>query len=854
MYFLEAVDYLIEWTNDVNWKKYVLGRVIGVRGNLDIEEMKKELLDIILTEREIELEIQKSDSNKSELNLRINSIKRPVNINALSEDSEFSLGRNLNVFYGENGTGKSSYVRVFRKLANNYFTNQKKLVLHPNVYKDCSEGLKQTLEITYEVNQNVKIENIDINKPNSYLKNINVFDSDSVVPLLNEDLSFSILPQGFSYFRDIIEILDKLKKSIEQDILNYDMEIKGIFKDSSFQIVKDELLDIQKEANSSNFQGYIKKNYPQTEHYETKLKEIEIQIKELTSTNVESSRKLLNVQKNKLESVNKAISQASIKLSEESLTTVNKLIDDFLTKVAEEKEHNEKFNKQISYLEKFNDQWLEFIKSGKMYYDSIEKSIPTELDHCIFCGQLLDENHIKKIGSNFEHINSTIIHDKEEIRRELLNNDIKELKIIFKDEDKDLIGKEILASKLQSAIVLINRNLELFSKGINESKVIQFSNTIDVSSLTQEIDKEIENIKARLSELSKSSFETANIVKGLENKRNVLLKAQLINSNVSLLEKWFRINDKMNQLSTLKKNFSTTALTKKAKEAFNDLVEENYIKTFKGYCQELKVRDVDVKLKPQKGKTYRSKYVSDEQFKITDIMSEGEQKAIAMAEFSTDLKIRKNYNTLIFDDPVTSLDYKRSENFAKLIYNLSKERQVLVFTHNILFYYFLYNQCESNNKENKFFKVDLYDTNNKGLVSESFSGRLENINDIKKKLNVYKQKIESKSCMGDELEYNISLAYTEIRTWCELIVEEGFFKNIVRRYEPNIRFTKLKEIDGSFVDELSIVSDLFDRSCRWMIGHSQPLETLYSKPSREDFFADFEYIKSLTNKFTTVKW
>ncbi|MDZ4636496.1 AAA family ATPase, partial [Bacillus cereus] len=159
-------------------------------------------------------------------------------------------------------------------------------------------------------------------------------------------------------------------------------------------------------------------------------------------------------------------------------------------------------------------------------------------------------------------------------------------------------------------------------------------------------------------------------------------------------------------MSTLKKNFSTTALTKKAKEAFNDLVEENYIKTFKGYCQELKVRDVDVKLKPQKGKTYRSKYVSDEQFKITDIMSEGEQKAIAMAEFSTDLKIRKNYNTLIFDDPVTSLDYKRSENFAKLIYNLSKERQVLVFTHNILFYYFLYNQCESNNKENKFFKVD----------------------------------------------------------------------------------------------------------------------------------------------------
>ncbi|MEK4871230.1 AAA family ATPase [Niallia sp. FSL W8-1348] len=481
--------------------------------------------------------------------------------------------------------------------------------------------------------------------------------------------------------------------------------------------------------------------------------------------------------------------------------------------------------------------------------------MPIELDFCIFCGQILDGKHVEIIENNFNHVNSTIIQEKEKIQRDILKNDLKELKLTFGDDDKEIIEKEALANKIHSIVSLINNNISIFSQAINKAEIIDYSIQFDFSSLTEEITEEIVTLNERLNNLNQSNISTNKIVEQLESKRKQLVRNSFINNNIELFKEWFEINDKINQLTNMKKGFSTNTITKKAKEAFKDLVEENYVTIFKKYCKELKVRDVEVKLKPQKGKTFRSKYVAEEKFKITDIMSEGEQKAIAMAEFATDLKMRKNYNTVIFDDPVTSLDYKRTENFAKLIYNLSKDRQVIVYTHNILFYYFLYNQCESDkNTENKFYKVDSYDQNNKGLVSESFSGRLDSIGDLKKKINGYKQKIENKNCIGDELEYNISLAYTEIRTWCELIVEEGFFKSIIRRYEPNIRFTKLSDIDGSFIYELETVTDLFNRSCRWMIGHSQPIETLHSKPNREDFFEDFDYIKSITNKFTSVKW
>src|SRR5690606_38950585 len=138
---------------------------------------------------------------------------------------------------------------------------------------------------------------------------------------------------------------------------------------------------------------------------------------------------------------------------------------------------------------------------------------------------------------------------------------------------------------------------------------------------------------------------------------------------------------------------NTTQITRKAKEAFSSIVEQSYVTNFNNFCDQLKVNKVNIKLIPQRGQTHRNKYIVNEGYKVTDIMSEGEQKAIAMAEFATDLTIRRNYNTVLFDDPVNSLDYKRSELFAKLIYKLSKERQVIVFTHNVMFYYYLYNQC-----------------------------------------------------------------------------------------------------------------------------------------------------------------
>ncbi|MEK3738776.1 AAA family ATPase [Paenibacillus sp. FSL R5-0636] len=853
---MAAINYIADWASESNWKKHLINKVISNDfDNSEDETLLKEIIDLITSKEDVGLKLLKQTQEENDLRLVINEIKRPVNINALSCDTAFNLGGKLNVFYGENGSGKSSYVRVFRKLAKNYHTSAKDMKLLPNVYlvgsQDKDTMLKQTIDVSYTSNGTLNpINEVDINEEHSHLMQMNVFDSDSVLPLLNSNLTFSVLPQGFKYFNKIVEILTSLRTKVDSMIANVRVDQGNIFKDSSFEIIRSEINNIiRNEKRTDKVKEFISKAYPFDETLETEIAQLDFKIKESEGSNISDKLKILRSQKAKLESLVSGISKLSNKLSRENIEFVNNLINEYAGKVQEEKKQNEDFSKGISYLQHVNEEWYVIIRNTKEYYQALEKDGPEVGECCVLCSQQLAQSEVDIIKSSIVHVCSELHSEKAKLTEYLDKYKITDV-LDFKKEDNEIFEKEVLVEKIRAIISLLQTNIELFNGGITSRKSVGLHTVVDFTDFIKEIEAESLDLGERIQSLSKSTSELQELLTTYKTRKQDLVKAKLISDSLSMFEKYYSHEDYIQTLTAIKSGFATTSITRKAKEAFASIVEETYTTTFNNYCDQLKVKKVNIKLTPQRGQTHRSKYVINEGYKVTDIMSEGEQKAIAMAEFATDLTIRRNFNTVLFDDPVTSLDYKRSELFARLIYNLSKDRQVIVFTHNIMFYYYLYNKCANeNDKENKFFIVDEFDKDNKGIVSETFSGKLENLNGVTKKIKQYHQKINSKSCAGDELEECLKAVYSNIRTWCELIVEEGFFKDLIKRYEPNIRFTVINKINTEFVDELEAVSSLFDKACRWMLGHSQPTETQNSKATRQDFNIDYEYIISVTDRF-----
>jgi hypothetical protein len=69
------------------------------------------------------------------------------------------------------------------------------------------------------------------------------------------------------------------------------------------------------------------------------------------------------------------------------------------------------------------------------------------------------------------------------------------------------------------------------------------------------------------------------------------------------------------------------------------------------------------------------------------VLSEGEQCVIAIASFLAELSISPVRAGIIFDDPVSSLDHRWRDKIAERLVAQAKDRQVIVFTHNIMFLY-----------------------------------------------------------------------------------------------------------------------------------------------------------------------
>ena len=126
------------------------------------------------------------------------------------------------------------------------------------------------------------------------------------------------------------------------------------------------------------------------------------------------------------------------------------------------------------------------------------------------------------------------------------------------------------------------------------------------------------------------------------------------------------------------------SLTTASKEAGEQLLNHDFESAFVGECEALRGPTVTLDFPGRRGQPARRKSLTP-QHRLRAILSEGEQKVIALADFIAEATLRRSPTPIVLDDPVTSLDYKRLQYVVDRLVELSETRQVIVFTHNIWF-------------------------------------------------------------------------------------------------------------------------------------------------------------------------
>ncbi|MBE7566350.1 MULTISPECIES: AAA family ATPase [Acidithiobacillus] len=70
---------------------------------------------------------------------------------------------------------------------------------------------------------------------------------------------------------------------------------------------------------------------------------------------------------------------------------------------------------------------------------------------------------------------------------------------------------------------------------------------------------------------------------------------------------------------------------------------------------------------------------------VGQVLSEGEHRCVALAAFMAELATTESKSGIVFDDPVSSLDHMHREAVAKRLVAEAAHRQVIVFTHDLAF-------------------------------------------------------------------------------------------------------------------------------------------------------------------------
>jgi hypothetical protein len=280
-----------------------------------------------------------------------------------------------------------------------------------------------------------------------------------------------------------------------------------------------------------------------------------------------------------------------------------------------------------------------------------------------------------------------------------------------------------------------------------------------------------------------------------------------------------------------RQSLNTRHLTEKETELFRTVIADGYRDRLGQECAALDCAlPVELSARGERGQTKRSLVIKGGH-RPNEILSEGEQRAVALADFLTEIWLNPANAGIVLDDPVNSQDHQRKECIAKRLAKEAKSRQVIVFTHDLVFLTKLAAAAEDTGTEMLTHWMERDGSGRPGQVSlddcPATTPQYRTTTKARKTLG------EAKTTAGSRRLQLIQRGMGELRRTIEEIVPYSLFKQAVNRWTDRIMVTGLKNInwdDGLVADLIKTYEDI----SAYIEGHSHTEEQAGAPPEPKD--------------------
>lgn len=713
-------------------------------------------------------------------------------------------------------------------MASSGFSRGNKYIL-PDIESPADKKVEQSAVVEIEEDGEKKEIVYDSDKGFSEHANHYVYDVSSVPIQISRSNTVSFSPMDLSILNTLVHVIDELQRRITNKVNYYSESVARL------PLVSDNLY-VQKVLNSLSpntdthklaEESRIKKDEAK------KLEDVEKELAGIMALNIKEKVEEIKMAISELENLKRRVKNAEDILNEANFTRINVVVEDFFDKYELSKKIGLDDFKNKKLKSVGTEAWHKLIHAASDMADIEDNAsnlFPQKEDVCPLCQQKLDSEAkvflIKLLKFVREQLQAKLDTTRKSILFEL--GQISSVSTNFVDEKsyfyrfllKD--NKKFLSSMVVYSAALTKIKNEV-STSLGETRKIKATFTKAKKPELKYIDNKIVKLGEELKKTNASEVETRRLSLLEEGER--LRGRQIVAKNISSICGYVKI---LQWLESASKNikFSTNHVSIEYGKIFEEAIGGGYIKGFEKILEEIGMpAKVSVSTKNDKGVVLKQIVISTKTGTLgsltppSHILSDGEKDVIALADFLTEVNADDNTPSLILDDPVTSLDCDWKEDIARVLVKESKLRQVIIFTHDLEFFYFLKQQATKQGVESVRHSIRRGPDDIPGYIH--LNSIPDAAGDAKEQLakaeEMYKAATTEKRSES-EIDSFIKSGVGYLRTACESLIVDNIVGKVVGRYEPEVRVRNLllmvtdKEIIDKVVEKHGYYS-------RFIIGH-----------------------------------
>jgi len=293
---------------------------------------------------------------------------------------------------------------------------------------------------------------------------------------------------------------------------------------------------------------------------------------------------------------------------------------------------------------------------------------------------------------------------------------------------------------------------------------------------------------------------------------------------------------------------TTNTITKVGNEIADSVITPKLRDRFQQEIVRLAADKVRVEIVRSGGKygspQYQVRLFAKPDAKVQDILSEGEKTCVALAAFLTELATASHNSTLVFDDPVSSLDHRWRKQVAKRLVDEAEHRQIVVFTHDLVFVNDLYDRGLEKNRTTRLLTVSRGQPG-AGVVGDGLPWKAqrveERIDKLEKDARQAKKLYENNQL--DEYNQDAAAVYSRLRASWERAIEDVAFFRVIQRHRDYIDTKNLKKASVLTEADCEAFHAGFKKCCDVVDAHDPPSGRNADAPPPNEVMQDIQALK-----------